>query len=194
MVVLALILGLALGASASWLLASRLRADAERELTGAQAELAATRAELDVERRSFDEKVVNAVRAASADAYQANSSAFLEIAESKLTGYVRPLKESLAKVEGQVQTLELARERSQGALREQLSQLSERTASLVTALRTPHVRGRWGEIQLKRVVELAGMLPYCDFDEQVTASTDDGRLRPDMKVRLPGGLAREPVA
>jgi len=187
MVVFALFLGLALGAFAAWIIASRLRATAETRLTDARAELAATRAELDVERRSFDEKVVTAVRAASADAYQANSSAFLEIAESKLTGYVRPLKESLAKVEGQVQTLELARERSQGALREQLMQLSERTASLVTALRTPHVRGRWGEIQLKRVVELAGMLPYCDFDEQVTASTDDGRLRPDMKVRLPGG-------
>jgi DNA recombination protein RmuC len=176
-----------LGAFAAWLLASRQRAAAGRELSDTRSKLAATRAELDVERRSFDQKVVTAVRAASADAYQANSSAFLEIAESKLTGYVRPLKESLAKVEGQVQTLELARERSQGALREQLTQLSERTASLVTALRTPHVRGRWGEIQLKRVVELAGMLPYCDFDEQVTAATDDGRLRPDMKVRLPGG-------
>jgi DNA recombination protein RmuC len=187
MVVLALFLGLVLGAFAAWLLASRQRAAAGRELADTRSELAATRAELDVERRSFDQKVVTAVRAASADAYQANSSAFLEIAESKLTGYVRPLKESLAKVEGQVQTLELARERSQGALREQLTQLSERTASLVTALRTPHVRGRWGEIQLKRVVELAGMLPYCDFDEQVTAATDDGRLRPDMKVRLPGG-------
>jgi DNA recombination protein RmuC len=187
MVFLALVLGLTLGAFASWVIASRLRAKTERRLADTQAELAATSAELDVERRSFDEKVVNAVRSATTDAYQANSSAFLEIAESKLTGYVRPLKESLAKVEGQVQTLELARERSQGALREQLTQLSERTASLVTALRTPHVRGRWGEIQLKRVVELAGMLPYCDFDEQVTASTDDGRLRPDMKVRLPGG-------
>jgi DNA recombination protein RmuC len=187
MVVLALFLGLVLGAFAAWLLASRQRAAAGRELADTRSELAATRAELDVERRSFDQKVVTAVRAASADAYQANSSAFLEIAESKLTGYVRPLKESLAKVEGQVQTLELARERSQGALREQLTQLSERSASLVTALRTPHVRGRWGEIQLKRVVELAGMLPYCDFDEQVTAATDDGRLSPDMKVRLPGG-------
>ena len=128
-----------------------------------------------------------AVRAASAEAYQANSSAFLELAESKLTGYVRPLKESLEKVDGQVRTLELARERAYGALGEQLSQLSERTASLATALRTPHVRGRWGEIQLKRVVELAGMLPYCDFEQQVTATTDDGRLRPDLMVRLPGG-------
>lgn len=182
-----IVLGLALGALAAWLLASRRLARAERELAGTRTELAAARAELDVERRSFDEKVVAAVRAASTEAYQANSSAFLEIAESKLSGYVRPLKESLDKVEGQVQTLELARERSQGALRAQLTQLSERTASLVTALRTPHVRGRWGEIQLKRVVELAGMLPYCDFDEQVTASTDDGRLRPDMKIRLPGG-------
>ena len=179
MVILALILGLVLGALVTWVVASRRLNVAERELAG-------TRAELDVERRSFDDKVVNAVRAASADAYQANSSAFLEIAESKLTGYVKPLKESLEKVDGQVRTLELARERAYGALGTQLSQLSERTTSLATALRAPHVRGRWGEIQLKRVVELAGMLPYCDFDEQVTATTDDGRLRPDLIVRLPG--------
>jgi len=176
---LALVLGVALGALAAWVVAGRRAQAAEREL-------AATRAELDVERRSFDEKVVNAVRAASDDAYRANSSAFLEIAESKLTGYVRPLKESLEKVDGQVRTLELARERAFGSLGTQLSQLSERTATLATALRTPHVRGRWGEIQLKRVVELAGMLPYCDFDQQVTAHTDDGRLRPDLVVRLPG--------
>ena len=105
MVIVALILGIALGACAAWVYASR-------RLYAADRELAATRAELDVERRSFDEKVVHAVRAASAEAYQANSSAFLELAESKLTGYVRPLKESLKKVEGQVQTLELARERA----------------------------------------------------------------------------------
>src|SRR4029079_1861407 len=179
MVVLALILGLVLGAIAVWLYASRRLGVVERQLAG-------TRAELDVERRSFDEKVVTAVRAASADAYQANSSAFLEIAESKLTGYVRPLKESLEKVDGQVRTLELARERAYGALGTQLSQLSERTATLATAPRTAQLRGSWGEIQLKRVVELAGMLPYCDFDEQVSVSTDDGRLRPDLIVRLPG--------
>jgi DNA recombination protein RmuC len=179
MVILALILGVVLGAFATWIYASRRLQAAERDLAG-------TRAELDVERRSFDEKMMHAVRAASADAYQANSSAFLEIAESKLTGYVKPLKDSLEKVDGQVRTLELARERAYGALGEQLSQLSERTATLATALRTPHVRGRWGEIQLKRVVELAGMLPYCDFDEQVSAATDDGRLRPDLIVRLPG--------
>ncbi len=122
-----------------------------------------------------------------AEAFQANNSAFLELAETKLTGYVGPLKESLEKVDGQVRTLEQARERAYGALGEQLSRLSERTATLATALRTPHVRGRWGEIQLKRVVELAGMLPYCDFEQQVTATTDDGRLRPDLVVRLPGG-------
>ena len=181
------VLGLALGAVAAWLVASRRVSVADARLGELRTELVATRAELDVERRSFDEKVVAAVRAASAEAYQANSSAFLEIAESKLTGYVGPLKESLDRVGGQVQTLEQARERSQGALREQLAQLSERTASLSTALRTPHHRGRWGEIHLKRAVELAGMLPHCDFEEQVTATTDDGRLRPDMTIRLPGG-------
>jgi DNA recombination protein RmuC len=176
MVVLALILGLALGALAAWAYSSR-------RLTAAERDLAVTRAELEVERRSFDEKVGHAVRAASADAYRANSSAFLEIAESKL----KPLEQSLEKVDGHVRTLEQARERAEGALGEQLSQLSARTATLATALRTPHVRGRWGEIQLKRVVELAGMLPHCDFEQQVTASTDDGRLRPDLIVRLPGG-------
>ena len=92
LVVLALILGLLLGALIAWVAAGR-------RLSVAESALAGTRAELHVERRSFDDKVVNAVRAASADAYQANSSAFLEIAESKLTGYVRPLKESLEKVE-----------------------------------------------------------------------------------------------
>lgn len=178
--ILSLAAGLALGGLVAWVAAGRRLGERETEL-------AVARAELELERRSADERLVHAVKSASTEAFQANNSAFLELAETKLTGYVRPLKESLEKVDGQVRTLERARERAYGALGEQLSTLSERTATLATALRTPHIRGRWGEIQLKRVVELAGMLPYCDFEEQVTATTDDGRLRPDLIVRLPGG-------
>ena len=178
--ILSLAAGLALGGLVAWVAAGRRLGERETEL-------AVARAELELERRSADERLVHAVKSASSEAFQANNSAFLELAETKLTGYVRPLKESLEKVDGQVRTLERARERAYGALGEQLSTLSDRTATLATALRTPHIRGRWGEIQLKRVVELAGMLPYCDFEEQVTATTDDGRLRPDLIVRLPGG-------
>jgi len=183
MVVFALITGLLLGAAACWV---ALRPVA-RERDAKAIELAGVKAELDVERRSFDEKLVGAVQVASSAAMAKNSTSFLELAETKLEGYVKPLKESLAKVDVQVRELEQKRERAYGQLGEQLKGLSERTTTLATALRTPHVRGRWGEIQLKRVVELAGMLPYCDFEQQVTASTDDGRLRPDLVVRLPGG-------
>jgi DNA recombination protein RmuC len=93
----------------------------------------------------------------------------------------------LEKVESQVQSLERSRQLAYGALDQRLVTLSETTGKLATALRAPHVRGSWGEMQLRRIVELAGMLPYCDFAEQATAHTDDGRLRPDLVVRLPGG-------
>ena len=111
----------------------------------------------------------------------------MQLAATKLEGTVKPLEESLRAVGLRVQELDRARAKGYGELSRHLTDLGEQTASLKNALRTPHTRGRWGEIQLKRVVEIAGMLPHCDFDEQVTAATEDGRLRPDLIVRLPGG-------
>ena len=107
---------------------------------------------------------------------------------------VAPLREQLGRVEGQLHALETERARALGELREQVSsvrltseQLGRETSALVTALRRPQTRGRWGEMQLRRVVEHAGMVERCDFDEQASMRTDDGVLRPDLVVRLAGG-------
>jgi DNA recombination protein RmuC len=104
---------------------------------------------------------------------------------------VGPMRETLTRVEQQLRESDLARTKSHAELREQVEftrrgaeQLREQTEALVTALRRPEARGRWGELQLRRVVELAGMAAHCDFDEQIVI---DGRLRPDMVVRLAGG-------
>jgi DNA recombination protein RmuC len=108
---------------------------------------------------------------------------------------VHPLTEQLARVDAHLRALEVDRARTFGELREQVSSvrltsetLGRETAALVDALRRPQARGRWGEVQLRRVVEHAGMTARCDFDEQVTATDADGRsLRPDLVVRLAGG-------
>jgi DNA recombination protein RmuC len=106
---------------------------------------------------------------------------------------VKPLADSLAKLEAQIHEFEAARRHAFGGLEQQIETMAQRevdlqkeTASLVTALRAPHVRGRWGEITLRRVAELAGMAERCDFCEQETQETETGRIRPDMIVRLPG--------
>ena len=120
-----------------------------------------------------------------------SQSSLLELAEAKLA----PIKETLGRFETQAQALEEQRLRAVTAVGEQLRAVAEgqerlrtETGSLVTALRAPHVRGRWGEVQLKRVVELAGMVDYCDFRTQESERDDEGRLlRPDLVVKLPGG-------
>ncbi len=107
---------------------------------------------------------------------------------------VAPLREALRRVEGHLHELEAARTAAYASLTEQVSfvresseQLRSETSALVTALRAPQVRGRWGEMQLRRVVEIAGMVERCDFDEQPTVRTDSGVQRPDLVVRLAGG-------
>jgi DNA recombination protein RmuC len=152
-------------------------------------------AQLTAERGTLDERVASAVKTASAAAMKESSGAFLDLAQTKLDAYVGPLRESLGKVETQVTALESARKEAYGSLTEAVRNLREEqhrlrgeTTNLVTALRAPHVRGRWGEIQLRRVIEMAGMVQHCDFVEQPTTTDGDGRiLRPDVIVRLPGG-------
>ena len=162
----------------------------------------------DAQRRLSD-----AFKALSAEALRTNNQSFLDLAKTTLENYqqqakgdlekrqhaidemVKPIRQSLDKVDEKINTLEKARTDAYAALRQQVEgmtvtqvQLQAETAKLVNALRgQSHVRGRWGEIQLRRVVELAGMLEYCDFTEQHSTTTEEGRLRPDLVVKLPGG-------
>jgi len=154
----------------------------------------------------------SAFKALSADALAHNNQAFLDLARATLAQtqeaargdlemrqqaiveLVAPVRNSLDKVDSQIQELEKARAGAYAALHEQVrglvetqSQLRAETGKLVTALRTPGVRGRWGEIQLRRVVEMAGMLDHCDFVTQTAVTSEEGRLRPDLLVRLPAG-------
>jgi DNA recombination protein RmuC len=177
---------------------------------------------LDAERKANNEKVElvtraseelrNAFKAMAADALKSNNSSFLMIAQETLKRFqseakgdlenrqkavaelVSPVRESLNKVDTQIQQMEIERGKAYSALYTQVQslmvsqkELQSQTGNLVRALRTPNVRGRWGEIQLRRVVEIAGMLSYCDFAEQETVTTENGRLRPDLVVKLPGG-------
>ena len=190
MVIVALLIGLAVGAVTVLLAVRPALVERRRrvqEVIGLERDLATVTARLESAEESTDARLRAAVKSASLEAYAQTNTALVQLAATKLEGTVKPLEESLRAVGQRVQELDRARAKGYGELSRHLTDLGEQTASLKNALRTPHTRGRWGEIQLKRVVEIAGMLPHCDFDEQVTASTEDGRLRPDLIVRLPGG-------
>ncbi len=151
-------------------------------------------------------------QALSADALARNNQQFLDLAKATLAQtqesargdlekrqqaiaeLVAPVKSSLEKVDSKIQDLEKARAGAYAALHEQVrglvetqQELRSETGRLATALRTPGVRGHWGEIQLRRVVEMAGMLEHCDFSSQTTVHSEEGRLRPDLLIRLPAG-------
>jgi DNA recombination protein RmuC len=190
MVIVALLIGLAVGAFAVLVAVRPALVERRRraqEVIALERELAAREAELTTERKSRDEWLAGVMKTVSAEALDANSARFLELAETHLTGHVRPLKDSLERMDQQLRNVERVRQESYGALQTQVTTLSERTGSLTNALRTPHVRGRWGEAQLRNVVEYAGMVEHCDYVTQATVSTDDGALRPDLVVRIPGG-------
>ena len=190
MVIAALLIGLAVGAFAVLVAVRPALVERRRrmqEVIALERELAAREAELAVERGLRDERLEAAIKALSTEALDANSTRFLELAETHLSGHVRPLKDSLERMDQQLRSVERVRQESYGALQTQVTTLSERAGSLTNALRTPHVRGRWGEAQLRNVVEYAGMVEHCDYVKQATVSTDDGSLRPDLVVQIPGG-------
>jgi DNA recombination protein RmuC len=217
-----LAVGLAIGAVSLWFITrTKLKYEFERGRAQGETDRAVLQTRLEEERKASQEKITllnnaegklaDAFKALSADALRNNNQSFLDLAKQNLQTFqqtakgelerrqnaiddlIKPLKESLEKVDGKIGELEKNRVGAYSELREQVKtlaqshlQLQAETGNLVKALRVPHVRGRWGEIQLRRVVELAGMLQYCDFVEQETVATEDSRIRPDLIVRLPG--------
>jgi DNA recombination protein RmuC len=156
-----------------------VREDAERKaqaLDSAQSLLDKTEARL---RDTF--------QALAADALKDNRASFLDLAKSSFEGYQQPIAESLGRVDQRLKEAERERLEAYSRLSEQVIALGSTANVLSRALRTPAVRGRWGEMQLRRVVEIAGMLQRCDFDEQPGVPSENGRLRPDLIVHLPGG-------
>ena len=209
---LTLVMGLLLGAVMGFLVARNREAAKAADLA-ARASVADERARAAEQRTALvDGQLAERFQALSAQALDASTRRFLEMAEGRLNaanakaageldnrraaveGLVGPLKETLARVEAQLRESDAQRAASHAALAEQMTitrrssdELKHQTQALVTALRRPEARGRWGEMQLRRVVELAGMSPRCDFDEQAAVVTTEGQLRPDMVIHLAGG-------
>ena len=181
----------------------------------AETQLSDTQRHSDSQRAMLDEAKLtlsDTFRSLASEALAGNNQGFLALAEEKfkalkdettielehrhtsLEALVKPLAESLRTYQQETTALEEKRLREFSTVGEQLrhvasaqSTLQSETAKLVNALRSPHVRGRWGEIALRKTAELAGMSAYCDFHEQQSVTTETGHLRPDMIVKLPAG-------
>ena len=175
------------GFTAGWLLASRSRSNSEDQLRDSFAALAAQalKSNTDEFLKLADQKIGNVHKDAAAD---------LGRRQQALDELVRPIKESLTQVDAKLREVEKTRVDDSSNMRTLLAQVGQtqkqlqtETGNLVRALRSPGVRGQWGEVQLRKVVELAGMIEYCDFNSQPTVFTETGRLRPDLIVNLPGG-------
>ena len=171
-----------------WMRAKLARLDAAREFADSSAaKLNETFQSLaDAALRSNQGAFLEAARG-TLDTARAQMTGDLAQKHTAIEGVVRPLNDSLARLEAHVRELERARASAFGSIGEQLQSLARETSTLSTALRSPQARGRWGEVTLRRVAELAGMVKNCDFAEQETREGDGIRIRPDMIVRLPGG-------
>jgi DNA recombination protein RmuC len=211
--IVSVVAALATGGLVGWLVASareRVRtAVAETQAAELRRSLADQKAVLE----SAESRLGDAFRAMASEALAANNQGFLTLANEKLESarresdtvlaarqqaidaLVKPVRESLERVDGKIQQIERERGQAYGQLTQLVRTMADtqerlhaETGNLTRALRAPAVRGRWGEIQLKRVVELAGMIEHCDFGQQQTLVGDDGgRLRPDLVVKMPGG-------
>src|SRR3990167_3596068 len=158
-----------------------MRARARRELAEARAQVAEQL--LDTAER----KLRDAFQSLAADALKDNRAAFLDLAKTSFAGFQQPIADTLKKVDSRLAEVERERIAAYSRLSEQVAALDSTTTTLSRALRTPSARGRWGEMQLRRVVEIAGTLQRCDFDEQPSLESGGTRLRPDLVVHLPGG-------
>ena len=204
--------GLALGGIVAWLLAaaraSAGRIEAETRLAEAAKNIEEQKGLLEESKKALSDhfgalagaalksnnEVFLALAGKSIETVMVDAKGDLEKRQQAIDGLVKPLQESLKKYDEQARQIELAREGAYKGLRQQIEgltelqqQLRKETGNLVTALRRPEVRGRWGEMTLRRVVELAGMSAHCDFTEQPSVTSEEGRLRPDMIVHLPAG-------
>ena len=186
-IILALVAGLAVGAWLGYLLAKREEANAKDQLADTFKALAS-----DALRGNNETFIGQATQVFKTVKTEAEGD--LAQRQQAIEGLIKPLNEALQRYETQIANMERARQSAYGGLDQHLKMLAQaherlqqETGNLVKALRAPQVRGQWGEITLKRVAELAGMVEHCDFREQETVQGETGRLRPDMIIQLPAG-------